>query len=368
MSTIEFKPDVDVRCSDYSIGCIGSGFIMADIHLAAYDKAGFNVAAIASRTRSNAQTVADRWGIKTVHDSPEDLIRDESIEIIDIAYPPHLQGDLIALAAEQPHIKAILAQKPLATTYAGAREIVDLCESRGKTLSINQNMRYDQSMRVLRQILDAGMLGTPVMASIDMRAIPHWQAFLDDYDRLTLLNMSVHHLDIMRYQFGEVSDIYVAARPDPRRASAGFSNRDGICISSLSFESGVSGVCIDDVWASPVREGFDSDLYIAWRVEGEKGVAKGTIGWPDYPDGSPSTLAYVCDDSDGKWVYPKWDTMWFPDGFIGVMEQLQYAVKNNEEPFLNGRDNLKTMALVEAGYRSIDEKRAVSPAEIESES
>ncbi len=367
MGEIEFKPDVDVRCSDYSIGCIGSGFIMADIHLAAYDKAGFNVAAIASRTKANAQSVADRWGIKKVHDSPEDLIKDDSIEIIDIAYPPHLQGELIAVAVEQPHIKAILAQKPLATTYAGAREIVELCEARGKTLSINQNMRFDQSMRVLRQLLDAEMLGKPVIASVDMRAIPHWQAFLQDYDRLTLLNMSVHHLDIMRYQFGEVSDIYVATRPDPRQAGTGRNPVDGICVSTLSFQSGVSGVCIDDVWASPVGDDFDSDIYIAWRVEGEKGLAKGTIGWPDYPDGSPSTLTYCSEASGGKWVTPSWDTMWFPDGFIGVMDQLQYAVKHNEEPFLNGRDNLKTMALVEAGYRSIREKRAVSPDEIESE-
>lgn len=368
MAEIQFKPDVDIRCKDFSIGCIGSGFIMSDIHLAAYNKAGFDVAAIASRTPQNARTVADRWKIKTVYDTPGDLLKDESIEIIDIAYPPHLQRELIELAADQPHIKAILAQKPLAVTYSGAREIVELCEARGKILSINQNMRYDQSMRVLKQLLDAEMLGRPVIASIDMRAIPHWQTYLADYDRLTLLNMSVHHLDVMRYQFGEVSDIYVATRPDPRRSAEGYSHIDGICISTLSFKSGVSGLCLDDVWASPVHEGFDSDIYINWRVEGEKGIAKGTIGWPDYPDGSPSRLSYCCDDSGGKWVHPEWDTMWFPDGFIGVMEQLQYAVRHDEEPFLSGRDNLKTMALIEAGYRSIAEKRAVDPAEIESAS
>jgi len=39
---------------DTPIGCIGSGFIMADCHLVAYKKAGFNPVAIASRTRANA--------------------------------------------------------------------------------------------------------------------------------------------------------------------------------------------------------------------------------------------------------------------------------------------------------------------------
>jgi predicted dehydrogenase len=364
MTDHQFEPDVEIRCRDYAIGCIGAGFIMADVHLAAYADAGFQVRAIASRTRDKAQAAADRWKIPKVHDTPEALLRDTSIEIVDLAYPPHLQAALIEAACRQPHIKAILAQKPLAPTYAEARAIVECCERAGKLLSVNQNMRYDQSMRVLKQILDRGLLGAPVIGSIDMRAIPHWQGYLDDYERLTLLNMSVHHLDIMRHLFGEVADIYVGTRPDPRRTAN--VPIDGICISTLRFDSGVIGCCLDDVWASPTEPGFDSDIYIRWRVEGEKGVARGTIGWPDYPAGSPSTLDWCAPATGGKWQQPRWATMWFPHAFRGVMEQLQYALKTGTPPALSGRDNLRTMALVEAGYRSMVERRVVAPAEIES--
>src|SRR3954468_23472870 len=93
-----FKPDVDVRCRDYRIGCIGSGFIMADVHLAAYAEAGFPVVAIASRTRAKAAEVGRRWGIATVHDSPEALIEDDAVEILDIAFPPDQQPALIRRA------------------------------------------------------------------------------------------------------------------------------------------------------------------------------------------------------------------------------------------------------------------------------
>jgi predicted dehydrogenase len=362
MTLHEFEPDVGIRCRDYAIGCIGAGFIMADVHLAAYADAGFTVRAIASRTLAKAQAAADRWKIPQVHDTPAALLADASIDIVDLAYPPHLQAALIEAACRQPHIKAILAQKPLAPTYAEARAVVECCERAGKVLSVNQNMRYDQSMRVLRQILDRGLLGTPVVASIDMRAIPHWQSYLDDYERLTLLNMSVHHLDIMRYLFGEVADIYVGTRRDPRRTKN--VPLDGICISTLRFESGVIGSCLDDVWASPTGPDFESDTYIRWRVEGEQGVARGTIGWPDYPAGSPSTLEWCAPATGGKWQRPRWETMWFPHAFRGVMEQLQYALRTGTPPTLSARDNLKTMALVEAGYRSIVERRAVAPAEI----
>ncbi|WP_256367110.1 Gfo/Idh/MocA family protein [Acidisoma sp. S159] len=343
------------------MGCVGSGFIMADVHLAAYHSAGFPVAAIASRSRDKAAAVAERWGIPVVHDTPEQLIADERVQILDIAYPPDQQPALIHLALRQPHIRAILAQKPLALDLATAEALEAECRAAGKILSVNQNMRFDQSMRVLKEILDRGSLGTPVLATIEMRAIPHWQPFLRDYGRLTLLNMSIHHLDVLRFLFGEVEEIYTGVHADPR---TDFAHKDGICASTLTFRSGVMAVSLEDVWSGPRAPGYTGDIYIKWRVEGTEGVAQGTIGWPDYPDGSPSTLRYSSTiATGGDWVQPRWSTTWFPDAFAGVMEQVQYALESGTAPLLSGTDNLRTMALVEAAYRSVEEHRAVKLAE-----
>ncbi|GGB06974.1 oxidoreductase [Brucella endophytica] len=354
-----FVPDPPVRARDFRIGCIGAGMIMAECHLAAYREARFPVAAIASRTKDNAAKVASRWGIPTVHDTPEALIADERIEILDIAYPPDLQPDLIRKALAAPHIKGILAQKPLALTLEEAKALRDEAARAGKPLSVNQNMRYDQSMRVLKQILDGGELGAPVIATIEMRAIPHWQGFLENYDRLTLSNMSVHHLDVLRFLFGEPETITTLTRTDPRTK---FAHRDGITVSTLTFPDGLMAISMEDVWSGPREEGFDSDIYIKWRVEGTDGVAQGTIGWPD---GSASMLSYASKKTtDGKWVSPTWQTMWFPHAFIGVMEQLQHALKSGEPPALSVEDNVRTVALIEAGYRSIEEGRTVRLSEI----
>ena len=220
-------------------------------------------------------------------------------------------------------------------------------------------MRYDQSMRVLKQILDKDELGAIVFAEINMHAIPHWQTFLEEYDRLTLANMSVHHLDVLRFLFGEPTEIFTTARKDPRTK---FEHTDGITVSTLKFPSGVLALSLEDVWSGPREEGFDSDVYIRWRVEGIDGVAQGTIGWPT---GKASTLTYASKrTTGGKWVTPTWDTMWFPHAFKGVMEQLQHAVATGTEPALTVADNVRTVALIEAGYRSIAEDRAVRLSEI----
>ena len=354
-----FTPDAPVRSRDFKIGCIGAGMIMAECHLAAYKEAGFPVVAIASRTKPHAAEVAQRWDIPKVHDTPEALLEDPEVEIVDLAFPPDQQPDLIRHALKQPHIKAILAQKPFALSLDEAKRVRDEAEAAGKVLSVNQNMRYDQSMRVLKEILERGDLGEVVIATIEMRAIPHWQTFLQDYDRLTLSNMSVHHLDVLRFLFGDPTEIYTAARTDPRTT---FEHKDGITVSTLKFPSGVIAMSMEDVWSGPREEGFDSDIYIKWRVEGTDGVAQGTIGWPT---GEPSTLRYASKrTTGGKWVQPTWETHWFPHAFVGVMEQLQHAVKTGGEPALSVADNVKTMALVEAGYRSMDEGRAIKLSEI----
>ena len=129
----EFEPDVKVRTKEYKIGCVGAGMIMAECHLAAYKEAGFPVAAIASRTMANAEKVAKRWKIPTIHATPEALIEDKSVEIIDIAFPPDQQPALIRHALKQKHIKAILAQKPLALSLAEAIKLRNEAHQAGKS-------------------------------------------------------------------------------------------------------------------------------------------------------------------------------------------------------------------------------------------
>src|ERR1700722_4458137 len=211
-----FETDPSIRCREFKIGCIGAGFIMADVQLLAYAKAGFPVVPIASRQAEKAAEVAKRWKIATVHQTPHELIENPDVEIVDIAFPPDQQPELIRHALKQKHVRGILAQKPLAMDFWLAKALVEEATATDKVLSVNQNMRFDQSMRALKQLLERNELGTPVLGTVEMRAIPHWQSFLASYDRLTLLNMSIHHLDVLRFLFGDPVEIYTAVRRDPR--------------------------------------------------------------------------------------------------------------------------------------------------------
>lgn len=345
---------------DFRIGCIGSGFIMRDCHLVSYRNAGFNPVAIASRTKAHAEEVAQMHAIPLVYDTWQELVKDESLDIIDIAYPPDCQPEIVREAVKNPNIKGILCQKPVAMDLAGAKEIADLGDKYGKKIAINSNMRYDQSMRALKKLLDMKELGEIVIATVEMRAIPHWQTFLTEYDKLEIFGMGIHHVDSFRYLFGDPESITCVCRTDPRSK---FPHVDGITQYTFHYADGLMATSLDDVWAWP-EEPCEKDIYIKWRVEGTEGMAEGTIGWPFYPDPVPSTLRFTSKNYPNQWITPSWDTVWFPDAFEGTMASLMRAIENNEEPEISARDNIITIACVESCYKSIREKRTVELKEL----
>jgi predicted dehydrogenase len=349
-----------VSRKDWRIGCVGSGFIMKDCHLAAYRDLGFRAEAIASRRRENSEEVAKTYGIPKVYENWQALLEDESLEIIDIAIPPHIQPEVVREAVKRPNVKGILCQKPIAMSLADAREIARLSQETGVKIAVNSNMRYDQSMRALKHVLDKGLLGEPVLATIEMRAIPHWQEFLREYDMLELFGMGIHHIDIFRYLFGNPESVTCLCRTDPRTA---FAHVDGITQYTFQYAGGLMAASLDDVWAWP-NEPCEKDIYIKWRVEGTDGMAAGTIGWPKYPAREPSSMRFTCKAYPGGWLEPKWDAVWFPDAFRGTMSGLLHALENGGEPDIGAADNVATIACVEACYKSIKEKRTIALKEI----
>ena len=174
---------------DFAIGCIGAGFIMNDCHLVAYRNAGFNPVAINDLIAERREAAAKRHSIKKTYETWQKLVDDTEIEILDIAVPPDVQMDILRYAAQKKHLKGILVQKPAAMSLEGVREIASIGKAMGIPIAVNSNMRYDQSMRALKFALDKGFLGKPILATIEMRAIPHWQEFLKKYPLLEIYSM-----------------------------------------------------------------------------------------------------------------------------------------------------------------------------------
>jgi len=103
--------------------------------------------------------------------------------------------------------------------------------------------------------------------------------------------------------------------------------------------------------------------YGGFRFYGTEGALEGTLGLvDDLPAGRPDTLSLHRSGSHVRSY--DFDTRWIPDAFLGPMGDLMDAIATGRQPITSGRDNLGTLAVVEAAHRSAAERRSVRVDEI----
>ncbi len=339
----------------YRIGVIGAGGIVATSHLPSYRAQGWPIVRIASRSAETARELAAQFQIPKHSAAFEDVINDADVDVVDVSLPPHLHRRVCEMAFAAG--KHVLVQKPMATTLSDAAAIVAAAKDAGVHLCVNQNGRWDPAIRACKELLSRGVFGVPVTASVELRTRQPWQQFWEDaenYPRLMILGMSIHHLDQFRFLFGDPQSIVAVTQKYPGQAWPG----ESIAFYALKYSDEFTAFGFDDGFP------WTRDWSVKYRIEGTKAIAAGAIGWPT---GGYSTLRYTTTDAPDSWLEPAFTRKWFPDAFAGTMGALFTAIATDTEAPISGRDNLKTMRLVEAAYLSAQEGRAVRLEEIPNE-
>lgn len=86
------------------------------------------------------------------------MLREQSPDLVSIATSDHAHAELCVQAA-QSGARAILCEKPIATTLADADRMIEACERHGVPLSIEHTRRWDPRFQEARRILRSGELG-----------------------------------------------------------------------------------------------------------------------------------------------------------------------------------------------------------------
>jgi len=112
------------------------------------------------------------------------------------------------------------------------------------------------------------------------------------------------------------------------------------------------------------------DSYATFRFLGAEGLIKGTIGLLyNYPHGRPDTLQLHSNRiAPETWFDIKLEGLWIPDAFIGPIASLMDAIQHDGTPITDVADNLGTLRVVHAAYRSAQEHRSVRPEELKVQS
>src|SRR5574341_786838 len=213
------------------VALVGCGFA-SEFHLKAWRMVpGVEVVALCDPDPVSREARGREFGVSRAVASVSDLVREIEADAYDVVTPPgtHRAVAEQLVAAGKP----VLCQKPLAETMEDARAIVDLYERRHVRLMVNENWRWRPWFQEIRRELQAGAVGEPFYARLGIRSpavVPtpdHPDTFLlprqprlKTMPRLLVLEFLVHHVDTMRFLFGEVDSVYVQTR-SPARTVAG---------------------------------------------------------------------------------------------------------------------------------------------------
>jgi predicted dehydrogenase len=355
MVTPDYKPRLPPK-TDYGIGIIGCGGIVNYAHLVAYRNNGLDVVACYDVNPDAARKTAEAHGIPRVYEKLEDLLADSAIEIVDIAVQPWHQREIAerALAAG----KHLLCQKPLSDKFENAQAIIEAGKRAGRKVAVNQQMRWDAGIAAARDLIAKGYIGQPTDAQIQVTTNTPWHMWpwLATSPRLEVEYHSIHYLDSMRSLFGDPEWVTSRHAKYPKQGA----QAETKTITVLDYANGLQAlIAVNHQDESP-------DGYAIFRFLGTEGIIKGTIGLMyDYPRGRPDTFeVHRHADKPEDWQVVQLEGMWIPDAFIGPMASLMEAIQTDGTPITDAQDNLNTLRLVEAAYRSASENRSVRPAEI----
>ncbi len=336
----------------HSIGVIGAGAIVRGCHLPAYRDAGFVVAAIADADAERARQVAQEYGIPTQYASAEELLAHADVDVVDIAVPPAAQP-AVALAALSSG-RHVLCQKPLAQTLTDAISIANAAEKARLKVAVNQQLRWAPLVSAVADLLRTGSVGPPDLLSLEISTVTDWSPwrFLADRQRLDLLMHSIHFLDAIRFLLGEPRLVTAWGRRSPGQIVAG----ETITVTVMEFDHTLAILTVNHNDPAP-RHAVG-----VLRLTGPQCAIEGRIGLyskPGFPIDEPDRLAFGTGDRYGDLV--PLPGSWFPGAFAGPMGNLLEAIDSGKNPLTNVRDNLRTMALVEAAYESMQSQRPVDP-------
>lgn len=191
-------------------GMIGTGAI-SHKHAQAYKNIGFQITVCTDINPENGKKFAEQYGAEFVP-TFEDVCRHPNVAYVDVCTFPDFRLQPLKLCAE--HGKHIQVQKPISTSLATAREMVETAQAAGIVLGVVSQHRFDDSSMFLKRAIEAGRLGRLIQCD----AYVKWFRSAEYYGRPikgswavegggALINQAIHQIDILRWLGGPVADV-----------------------------------------------------------------------------------------------------------------------------------------------------------------
>ena len=309
---------------------------------------GFELVACVDIDAVGLQRASARFGIPSAQcfTNLEEALDTSKCQALIVVTPP----DCHATACEAALTRklAVLCEKPFTLRLGDAAQLVSFAEQQDAPLLVAQNYRYLRSFRTVKRVIDDGLLGKVGMVACHYYRPPHTMVpSLAKLPHSVLWGVSVHHLDALRYVLA--TDV-TSVTADSFTSPWGHLPQGASLQLMLSMANGAR-VSYSASYESTGHTLFEGGQEFYARFIGELGTLH---------------------------VFQRWLILWEKGKLPRLvrrgprnkteerilLDQLERALLHGQEPEVNGRDNLQTVAVLEACVRSAAEQRPINPQEL----
>ena len=252
--------------------------------------------------------------------------------VVDLTVPEaHCEVTCMALEAGCH----VIGEKPMASSMDEARRMVATAERTGKLYMVGQSRRWDATHAVVARTLAASEIGALTSANCDFYIGAHFGGFRDEMDSPLILDMAIHHFDLVRFFTGADPVAVYALEFNP----AGSWYR-GDAAASCVFE--MSDGLVFTFRGSWCAEGCHTSWNGDWRFIGDRGtliLEKDGTPWGERVAGDegfhrPLESVTVAERVEA------------PAGQHGALVEMLRFLRTGEKPQTECHDNIKSLAMV----------------------
>jgi len=337
--------------SSLRFAIVGVGNI-APIHATAIQNTPeAQLVAVCARDSARGRAFAEKFGGSYFADYRDVLARAD-VDAVALCTSHDLHAPMTIDAANAR--KHVLVEKPMARTVAECDAMIAACERAGVTLGVVFQMRFDRLTRKLKALIDDGKLGRLIWTTTNalwFRTDGYyrsaaWRGTREREGGGVLINQAIHAIDLLLYLTGMPTRVTAHTRTLNHQIEV----EDG-GIAVLEYADNRLGLIQATVAAYP---GYPERLEIV-----------GTRGSAIYHRGQARLEWHIAEPrEDGEEQAQASSGASAPmdinaAGHIAQYQDFVAALRERRAPLIDGREGRKSVAVVEAIYRSARERAAV---------
>jgi UDP-N-acetyl-2-amino-2-deoxyglucuronate dehydrogenase len=324
-------------------GFVGCGNI-TDTHARAAHDAGVGIAAFHGHDQAKAEALAARFGGRAFS-RYEDFLAHRPMDMVVIGSPSALHADQgIAAAQESLHV---LVEKPIDVTLAKGRELVAAAERAGVRLAVLFQDRLKPELVRLREFVAQGGLGRVLLASARVKwhrppeyySASRWRGRRALDGGAALINQGVHTVDLLLWLLGDVTRVKGLTATSLHAIES-----EDVALALLEFASGASATfeATTAAWPGYPRRVEISGTQGTIVVEGDRVMAA------DLRREAPDLVSAGAEGA----VSAQTATVADATPHRRMIEDFVRAIQTGAAPACDGREGLRSLAVVEAVYRA----------------